>query len=393
MKTVKFWILISIVLVSGLSQGMLLPLIAIIFEKAGITSSFNGIHATSLYIGVLLASPFMEKPLRKFGYKPLIAIGTLLVCMSLAFFPFWESFWFWFVLRLVIGIGDHMLHFGIQTWITADSPIHKRGKNIALYGLFFGVGFMIGPMLTRLVEVNEHLPFLISALISFIAWLGLLTIRNEKIGNEFEATSSEGTFKRFYQATRLGWAAFLLPFGYGFLEASLHGNFPVYALRKGIEVSEVSYILPAFAAGSLISQLPLGILSDKIGRKIVVILVLIGGVFSFFIASFVEQSPFGLFLCFTISGMLVGSTFSLGISYMSDLLPKDLLPAGNILCGVAFSLGSIVGPLVGGIYIEHVNQGSFFYIISTMLLVLLAGFLVFNKPQADQISKHEIKGG
>ncbi len=56
-----FWIMVGIVAISGLSQGMLLPAIAMIFEQEGVSSSINGIHATALYIGILVISPFLEK--------------------------------------------------------------------------------------------------------------------------------------------------------------------------------------------------------------------------------------------------------------------------------------------------------------------------------------------
>ena len=55
-----FWIMVGIVAISGLSQGMLLPAIAMIFEQEGVSSSINGIHATALYIGILVISPFLE---------------------------------------------------------------------------------------------------------------------------------------------------------------------------------------------------------------------------------------------------------------------------------------------------------------------------------------------
>ena len=61
----RFWILVTIVAISGFSQGMLLPLIAVIFEKGGVSSSLNGLNATALYIGILLVSPFMETPSSK----------------------------------------------------------------------------------------------------------------------------------------------------------------------------------------------------------------------------------------------------------------------------------------------------------------------------------------
>lgn len=385
--TKRFWILVTIVSISGFSQGMLLPLIAIIFENSGVSSTINGLHATGLYIGVLLASPFMEQPLRRFGYKPIILIGGIIVISSLFAFPLWNSIIFWFMLRLLIGIGDHMLHFGTQTWITSFSPEHKRGRNISLYGLAFGLGFAAGPLMTPLVEINASLPFIISGIISLIAWATVFFIKNEMPESDYDTTSFFGTLKRFAATWKYAWVAFLPPFGYGFLEASLNGNFPVYALRTGIDIQSVSILLPAFAVGSIITQLPLGILSDKLGRKNILMIVLFLGFLSFTAASFLEHSVTGLLISFIIAGMVVGSTFSLGISYMTDLLPKNLLPAGNLMCGIFFSFGSISGPLIGGLFIEFVDGASFFHVISTMLLCIFLAIISFKGQALDAIKQ------
>ncbi len=382
----RFWILTIIVAMSGFSQGMLLPLIAVILEQSGVSSSINGLHATGLYLGVLIASPFMEKPLRRFGFKPVIMAGGLLVLSSLAFFPLWESLWFWFLLRLFIGIGDHMLHFGTQTWITSTTPQHKLGRNIAIYGFFFGLGFTAGPVMTRFAEVDPALPFFLSSGASLIIWLSLFTIRNELPHKDFDGTHEGGTFKRFAAAWKIGWAAFLPPFAYGFLEASLHGNFPVYALRTGIDVSSVSIILPAFAGGSLISQLPLGVLSDRIGRRKVLLYTMFSGTAVFVSAGFIQHSAVLLFTSFLVAGMLVGSVFSLGISYMTDLLPKHLLPAGNLMCGISFSVGSILGPFLGGLAIELLTE-SFFFVISSLLLIISLLLLFYKKEKLHHTEK------
>jgi MFS family permease len=378
-NTHRFWILVTIVAISGFSQGMLLPLIAVIFEKSGVSPSLNGINATALYIGILLVSPFMEMPLRKYGYKPVIIYGGGLVIVALALFPLWETFWFWFALRLLIGIGDHSLHFATQTWITSSAPAAKRGRNISLYGLFFGIGFASGPLMTPLVNVNESLPFIVSSILCFIGWVFVFTLKNELPEQEVGIHSFLSTIKQFRKALKYGWVALLPPFSYGFLESSINGSFPVYALRMDIDVSSVSMVLSAFAIGSIITQLPLGIISDKYGRRNILITILFLGFFSFTAASFLEHSFIGLFVAFLISGMIVGSTFSLGISYMTDLVPKNLLPTGNLLCGIFFSFGSLSGPIIGGLFIKFTENVSFFYIISTMLLTLSIIIFAFGK--------------
>ncbi len=378
-------ILASLVGISGFSQGMLLPTIAIIFEQDGISSSLNGLHATGIYLGVLLASPLMEAPLRKFGYKPMILVGGISVIISLALFPVWKSFWFWFLLRLIIGIGDHMLHFATQTWITDMSPIAKRGRNISVYGLFFSLGFMIGPFMTKLLEINEVLPFIISSLLSLATWSMVFFLKNAvpEHGRSSTVDSFTETLKRFAKATRYAWVAFLPPLGYGILETSLNGNFPVYALRTGLDLTAVSIIIPAFAGGSLITQIPLGMLSDKYGRRKLLLVVLFFGTITFIIAGLFSQSAIGLFLCFLLAGMLVGSTFSLGISYMADLLPSALLPTGNLLCGIFYSIGSIIGPFLGGLVIQYFKGGSFFYGISILLFIIFISFVFFKENKDD----------
>lgn len=382
----RFWILIGIVAISGYSQGMLLPLIAIIFEEDGVSSTLNGFNATALYLGVLFISPFMEGFLRKLGYKPIILAGGLSVVISIALFPVWKSFWFWFILRLIIGIGDHMLHFGTQTWITYLSPAHKRGRNLSLYGLFFGLGFAVGPFMTRLVYINEALPFIVSSILTLMAWGTVWLLKNEFPEQVGGNQSFFSVFKRFGKVFKYGWVAFLPPFGYGFLEASLNGNFPVYALRTGLTVSAVSLILPSFAIGGIIFQLPLGMLSDKYGRKNILTTIMLLGFGCFTIAGLLQDSVIGLTVCFFIAGMLVGSTFSLGISYMADLLTRELLPAGNIMCGIFYSLGSISGPFIGGLTIQFLPNGAFFYVISTMLLLIFIAIAGF-RPESNWQTK------
>ncbi|MFJ7310109.1 MFS transporter [Peribacillus frigoritolerans] len=381
-----FSVLILIVGISGFSQGMLLPIIAIIFENDGISSSLNGFHAASLYIGILLISPFMEAPLRKYGYKPLIVFGGITVILSLALFPVWKSFWFWFVLRFFIGIGDHTLHFATQTWITAISPKTKRGRNLAIYGLFFSLGFMVGPLMTKLLEINQSLPFIITSILSLLAWSAVFLIRNElPEQDDSESTSFLGTLKRFTKVSRIAWVAFLLPFTFGVLEASLNSNFPVFALRSGIDLTAVSIIIPAFSAGTLLTQIPLGMISDRFGRRKTLLTILFSGFAIFTLAGIYSYSVLGLFICFMFGGMMVGSTFSLGISYMADLLPRNLLPAGNLLCSIFFSLGSIGGPFFGGLVIEHTQDGNFFYMICIMLFLVFISLALFKEKMPASV--------
>lgn len=372
----RFFILVLIVSISGFSQGMLLPLISVIFEGDGVSSTINGLSATGLYIGTLLISPFIEAPLRKFGYKPIILAGGALVITSLLLFPLWKSVMFWFILRMLIGIGDHALHFSTQTWITSFTEPYRLGRNMAIYGVSFGLGFAVGPLFVPLIKISESLPFIISCALCFAAWVLVFFVKNEKPEALSEESSSGAA--RYVLAFKYGWVAFLAPFVYGFLESSLNALFPVYALRKSFDLQNVSYILAAFSIGSIITQFPLGVLGDKVGRRKVVLTCLAVGAGSFVVGHLLEDYELFVAGVFLLAGMSVGSLFSLGITYMADLTPKELLPTGNLLCGIFFSIGSLSGPFVGGVYLEN-NPTNGFLLFIAIILLAIGGIIFLNK--------------
>ncbi len=374
----RFAILVLIVSISGFSQGMLLPLISIIFERDGVSSALNGLNATGLYIGTLLISPFIEQPLRKWGYKPIILIGGAFVFVSLIVFPLWKSVTFWFILRLLIGVGDHALHYATQTWITSTTDHKSLGKGMAIYGLSFSMGFAVGPLMVRLIQIAEATPFIVSSILCLLAWSFVFLLRNEKPERLTGDMNARG-WNRYKSAILFGWIAFLGPFVYGFLESSLNALFPVYALRKGFEVDMILIILSVFTFGGILTQVPLGALGDKIGRRYVLMTGSFGGAILFAIASFLEHSQMAVAIAFFCAGTLVGSMFSLGITYMADLTPKELLPTGNLLCGIALSIGSLTGPFLGGIYLEFVKDYSFLLLVALLLFTVALVLFVFGR--------------
>lgn len=375
----RFIILVIIVSISGFSQGMLLPLISVIFEGDGVSSTLNGLNATGLYIGTLLISPFIERPLRKYGYKPIIIVGGALVFLSLFMFPLWKSVMFWFILRMLIGIGDHALHFSTQTWITSTADHANLGRSMAIYGLSFGVGFAVGPLFVPLLRFSESLPFIVSSILCLIGWGLVFFIKNER-PQPIEKIEEQGSFKRYKATFKYGWIAFLAPFAYGFLESSLNTLFPVYALRINIDIEHVSMILSSFAIGAIITQLPIGTLGDKVGRSKVITVGFFLASVLFIISSFNETNVLLMIVLFALAGMSVGSMFSLGITYMADLTPRNLLPTGNLICGIFFSLGSLSGPIFGGYYLDKVNLSYLLLIGSFLFLMFLVNF-IYQKRQ------------
>ncbi|TGV14910.1 MFS transporter, partial [Mesorhizobium sp. M00.F.Ca.ET.186.01.1.1] len=136
-----FWVLILVVAISGLSQGLSIPLLAVLLEKQGVSSVMNGLNAAALYIGMVLVSPLLEIPLRRIGYRSTILWGMLLLTVATGLIPLFSHLAVWFVLRMLMGIGDTSLHYSSQMWVTKIASPQTRGRDLSLYGLAYGVGF------------------------------------------------------------------------------------------------------------------------------------------------------------------------------------------------------------------------------------------------------------
>lgn len=115
-------------------------------------------------------------------------------------------------------------------------------------------------------------------------------------------------------------------------------------------------------------QIPLGVMSDRIGRKqILVSIILLGGIGFALVPLFIHQ-VWALMAIFIIIGGLVGSTFSLGLAYMADLLPLSLVPTGNILSTIVFGTGSLVGVFLNGFLIQYIGGEWMFYFLAIAYL-------------------------
>ncbi|MBH5317629.1 MFS transporter [Paenibacillus sp. GSMTC-2017] len=374
---VRLITLLLVVVVAGLSQGLLLPLLSIMLEERGVSSDLNGINSAAMYIGIFCTMFFIERPVRRFGYKKVIIVGISLVTFSNVLFPFTESLTIWFILRLLVGVGDSALHYATQLWIVSSSPADRRGRFISLYGMSYGLGFSLGPLGINLLHFGKFAPFFVSGTFFLTVLLLVLRMKNEFPEKPSSGASAENRYVKTY---RIAWFVLIPGFLFGLMEASMNSNFPLYGMRIDLGQQWISLLLVSFGIGSLILQLPLGIWSDRIGRKPILIACGIIGSITFCMIPVAQDNVPLLFVLFIISGGVVGSFYSLGLAYAADILPRPILPAANILTSIHFSIGSILGPTLGGFGIKYISPYSIFIFLGcAFLLFALLGFIF--KPQ------------
>jgi len=121
---------------------------------------------------------------------------------------------------------------------------------------------------------------------------------------------------------------------------------PFYAERLGASATVVGLLIGTYAACQLVSGPLLGRLSDRTGRKPLLIVSQIGTLIGFLVLAF-APSLWVVFLARVIDGATAGN-LSLAQAYISDVTrPQDRAKSFGVI-GIAFGMGFLFGPAVSG---------------------------------------------
>jgi len=124
---------------------------------------------------------------------------------------------------------------------------------------------------------------------------------------------------------------------------------PYYAegTHFGATPSQVGLLFASYSAMQLVFAPVLGRLSDKYGRRPVLLFSLLGTALGFLMLGF-ATTLWMLFLGRIIDG-ISGGNISTAQAYIADITTKENRAKGMGLIGAAFGLGFVFGPAIGGI--------------------------------------------
>ncbi len=129
---------------------------------------------------------------------------------------------------------------------------------------------------------------------------------------------------------------------------------PFYAESLGATPSVVGLLVSAYAFCQLLAGPPLGQLSDRVGRRPVLLVSQIGTLAGFLMLAF-AHSLWLVFLARIIDGLTAGN-LTVAQAYISDVTEPQNRAKAFGLIGVAFSLGFLVGPALSGFLAVYGNQ-------------------------------------
>lgn len=339
--------LIASITASGASIGMVIPLLAVSMERMGISSSIIGLNSAMPPIASLLVTPFIPRLL------PLVPARLFLpgcLCLSICcvlLYGLFQNVWFWFPLRFLNGVAIGGLFVVSEVWLNVIAEERWRGRLIGIYASFFALGFALGPILFRFTGLEGILPYLAICGVLSLALPPLMLIPRES-PKELGVHPTFAMFRLLYIAP----AALLAVLVFGVLEGEMLTLLSVYALRMGLDEYTSILTITVFAAGNVVWPIPIGMLADMVNRRLILLMCALSGLASAVMLPFIITMPAIFFPMLFIFGGMVSGLYTVGLTLVGQHFRGKNITSANALFLVLYSLGSLLGPVVGGISMD-----------------------------------------
>ena len=122
---------------------------------------------------------------------------------------------------------------------------------------------------------------------------------------------------------------------------------PFYGKAFGASPLQISLMFSAFAVGQLVAEAFWGRLSDRLGRRPVLIATIFGTAVSYMALAFAPNIIAACVL--RLAGGLMSGNISTIQGYLADVTPAEKRPGRMGILGAAFSMGFVTGPGIGGL--------------------------------------------
>ena len=166
---------------------------------------------------------------------------------------------------------------------------------------------------------------------------------------------------------------FLVMVGFGIIIPVL----PFLAEKVGGSPTELGLLMAVYSLMQLFFAPMWGRISDRIGRKPVMVIGIAGLALSFFISA-TADSLWVLFVARVIGGILSSANMPTAMAYVADITTPEDRGKGMGIIGAAIGLGFIFGPAIGGVF-SKTSLTFPFYIAGVVSLITLVLVLVLLK--------------
>ena len=385
-----------IILAHGL-QGNLLGVRAVI-ENFSIIAT--GALMSGYFIGYFVGATIVPNLVGKVGHIRVFAAFASTASLSILLHSVIVDPYVWFLGRFITGFSIISIFVVVESWLNDRATNKTRGKVLSIYMIITFIGLGLGVLLLNFNNPKNYEPFILVSLLLSVALVPILLTKRKP--PTFKKIASI-KIKELYKISPLGTFSM---FCTGFIHPVIFTLGAVYGSLMNFSILEISLYLFLITVSGAIFQWPIGYLSDRFDRRIILIIAtLLGSILTILCFFSVSVSPdfikmssnwktliqhisnhrmlFYIFISL-YAGMCL-PLFSLNLAYVNDFLPKEKFVSAGAGMQIIFGLSAMAAPFLCSFFMKNLGpNGLFIYLFIFHTAIGLFGIYRMTRRSTEE---------
>ena len=348
-----------------IGHGLQLTLVPVSAELLGFSAGQIGLMGSTYYLGFVSGCLLTPLLVRRVGHIRTFAIlATSYSALVLLFYSM-PYLLVWLLLRFAAGLAISGLYMTIESWLSERSTSETRGTILSVYVVINMSMTMVGQQMLNFSDpLGQTLFIVVSVLLSLALIPVCLTtalapapIHNVRID-----------LRKVWDLSQVGVAGAIAT---GLVTGAFWSLGPLYAREIGLDTQALTMFLSVVVMGGAVFQLPLGRLSDRYDRRLVLLYTaIVGAVLSALLALVPGLDSWGLAILSFFWGGCVMTQYAVSLAHANDRAdPEDFVMVGSVML-LSMGLFSALGSVIAAFFMQWFGPRGLFL----FSLVCLVGF-------------------
>ena len=360
--------------------GILVPVRA---QIEGFSPTAIGVIATGFAFGFTAGCFYIPRLVSKVGHiRAFGAISSVLSCSIILSIMFISPV-AWFITRVIAGAciaGTFMI---MESWLNERTTNSNRGSVFSIYMIISQTGLLVGQFVLALDDPKEAILFLVAAMAFSFA---VLPTAVTGVQSPAPLSKVSINIRELYDNSQVAVVGSFLA---GIIAGAWVSFAPVFGQQVGFSTTEIASMMGAAMVGGICFQYPIGRLSDRVDRRMVMIgCGIAGAIFGSMLYGVSQSSGADSWMFYAVVfllGSVLFTIYSLFVAHAHDYSSDFVATSSGLL--VIYGVGTMVGPLATAYLLETVGPSGLFAVtsISHIGIAIFATYRLFRRAHPEDL--------
>ncbi len=370
-------------------------LVSLYFAETGESQAVAAAAPAFYSLGFLLGCFFAAGPIASVGYIRSFAAAAAISAASALLFSLTENVPALLAVRLFTGVATAVLFAIGDSWVNEAADGSSRGRLLAIYAVIMGLMSVASQLVIMFVPEDLNKSFV---LVSLLYCFAIVVIAGTRTNPPEIKSSAAVRIGALFKESPTGMVG---AFTVGAVQTALLSIVPYRLAIFDFDSLEIALLVGSLYLGRILFQFPIGKASDGMDRRVVILVLSCVATTCFLVLSIMGTGDGTAFReledMYTITPVLVFSIllgacfltlYSVLVAHALDRTPPVFVSASAITMLLAYTIGSVIGPLivsVGSEFFGDMTLGWF----SFGAMTIFSAFVAYRIKTVVPVSKAE----